>query len=575
MNSDNTFEHLVLILVPGLIILGVVMTVGAELAALVFGGHHALPFSPGATLSSLFHPGDPRAAWPVKVRSDVPSAFPFWLTVGCVLLAVAVGVFLIWGRLSNLWTRLTTFDGTLRREDDAQSTVHQLSSATALKEIKRLRPNRQADHKWARSEGLMIGRRGHQEMVANWEDSILIIGPPRSGKSTSLVSPWIVESPGPVVTTSTRPDVARMTTPIRKNVGPVVAFDPLGITDSVADVMKLRWNPIIGCERPEVALRRANAMASSIDMGTTSNGDFWRATGAEHLAYMLHAAALCGASPRELLSWVGTPKQMIIPARVLMQAPNAAVGWGDRLNATATSPAAQTTGSILAVVSSALAPLNHPRIYETCSADEPIPTEDLLRSKATIHLLSRMDQANAASLICALLTDLIAEARDIAAKNPNGRLEPPFSVLLDEAANIAPIPDLPALLATGGGESITVAVVFQSLAQARGRWGEPGANAILDASTIVIVLPGLTQEADLKALAALAGEVRETHRSKTIAAGGGSTTIDYRSRPALEPSELRELPAGSAYVLPRRFAPTIVKLVPVWNRPWSHLTKAV
>jgi type IV secretion system protein VirD4 len=52
------------------------------------------------------------------------------------------------------------------------------------------------------------------------------------------------------------------------------------------------------------------------------------------------------------------------------------------------------------------------------------------------------------------------------------------SLRQDEAANIAPIPSLPNLLADGGGSGITTVCVLQSLAQARARWGPAGADAM-------------------------------------------------------------------------------------------------
>ncbi len=54
------------------------------------------------------------------------------------------------------------------------------------------------------------------------------------------------------------------------------------------------------------------------------------------------------------------------------------------------------------------------------------------------------------------------------AASPGERLDPPL-LLLDEAANIAPLPSLPNRLADGGGSGITTVAVLQSLAQARTR----------------------------------------------------------------------------------------------------------
>jgi hypothetical protein len=51
--------------------------------------------------------------------------------------------------------------------------------------------------------------------------------------------------------------------------------------------------------------------------------------------------------------------------------------------------------------------------------------------------------------------------------------------LLDEAANIAPVHDLPALVSQAGGQSLQVVIGLQDLSQARARWGADAADGFL------------------------------------------------------------------------------------------------
>ena len=67
-----------------------------------------------------------------------------------------------------------------------------------------LRPSIQ--HPRASDVGYLLGRSCGREIWASVEDSILVIGPPRSGKGLHLVINAILDAPGAVVTTSTRPD---------------------------------------------------------------------------------------------------------------------------------------------------------------------------------------------------------------------------------------------------------------------------------------------------------------------------------------------------------------------------------
>ena len=57
--------------------------------------------------------------------------------------------------------------------------------------------------------GYRIGTSHGLDVWASVEDSLLVIGPPRSGKSLQIVVPSILDAPGGVVATSTRPAAGR------------------------------------------------------------------------------------------------------------------------------------------------------------------------------------------------------------------------------------------------------------------------------------------------------------------------------------------------------------------------------
>lgn len=50
-----------------------------------------------------------------------------------------------------------------------------------------------------------------QELFAGLQHSVLVLGPPRCGKTSTIVVPSVVEAPGAVVSTSTKPDVLETT----------------------------------------------------------------------------------------------------------------------------------------------------------------------------------------------------------------------------------------------------------------------------------------------------------------------------------------------------------------------------
>jgi type IV secretion system protein VirD4 len=70
-----------------------------------------------------------------------------------------------------------------------------------------------------RDLGYPLGRSRGLRCWASTEDSAVILGPPRSGKGLHLVIPMILDAPGAVITTSTRPDNLTATLDARRGSG--------------------------------------------------------------------------------------------------------------------------------------------------------------------------------------------------------------------------------------------------------------------------------------------------------------------------------------------------------------------
>ncbi len=56
----------------------------------------------------------------------------------------------------------------------------------------------------------------------------MILGPPRSGKTSAVMIPALMACLRAAVSTSTKPDVMRATIPARAEIGEVWLFDPAG-----------------------------------------------------------------------------------------------------------------------------------------------------------------------------------------------------------------------------------------------------------------------------------------------------------------------------------------------------------
>ena len=68
---------------------------------------------------------------------------------------------------------------------------------------------------------------------------MLLLGPPRSGKTSGVIIPAVLAHQGPAVVTSTKPDVARATASTRARDGRAWMFDPSGASSAPAGLEQL------------------------------------------------------------------------------------------------------------------------------------------------------------------------------------------------------------------------------------------------------------------------------------------------------------------------------------------------
>lgn len=418
--------------------------------------------------------------------------------------------------------------------------------------------------------GYLLGRSRGQAVWASVEDSMLLLGPPRSGKGLHIVINAILDAPGAVITTATRPDNIAATLTARQRHGPVAVFDPQRLAEGLP--AGLRWSPVRGCEDPLTAMIRATGLASATGLSTggVESGGFWEGKTRTALQALLHAAALDHRNPRELFGWTLSPSAAADAVAILSSHPNAAAGWSDSLESMIHADP-RTRDSIWMGVSLALSCLADPRVLDavTPAPGEQFDPVEFLTGNGTLYLLATGAGAGASwSLVAAFIEDLAETARHLAAGLPGARLDPPLLLALDEIGNLSPLPSLPVLMAEGGGTGITTMPVLQSLSQARDKWGDHAAGAIWDASIVKVILGGTSSARDLQDLSALIGE-RDEHTDTVSIGDYGSRSLQRSTRrvPVLPPETIRTLPFGTALVLLRSAPPLVTDLRPWTDRP--------
>src|SRR5690606_15446378 len=228
--------------------------------------------------------------------------------------------------------------------------------------------------------------------------------------------------------------------------------------------------------------------------------------------------------------------------------------------------------------------------------------QDFLRSRGTLYLMGRDQQYGSVAPLFTALVGEIYEAAYLEADNsPGGRMDPYVRFVLDEAAVICPLP-LHKWSADAGGRNIQLLVSVQSPSQLRERWGNNGAQTIMN-NSVRVALGGLSIPQDLEELSLLCGEKDEevasssssdddkTSRSVSVrrvrimpqdairqkkeqegasassrADDKTSPRVSVRPRRSMPQDAIRQMQEGTGLVFYRHLPPIRYALNPVWNR---------
>lgn len=449
--------------------------------------------------------------------------------------------------------------GDPRRALLRQRDLGDLSGAAALRKAATLRPTLSSVSD-PRDRGIRLLTIAGRDIWMSWEDVALIIMGPRSNKTSAIAVPAVISAPGLVVATSNKADLWALTSGLRGVTGPVWTFDP----QQIAYVRQTWWwdplRPIRDApeaNRVEAAARLAGHFTSTI--GGTKRDPFFHAAGEQVLTGTLLAAALSGGTVRDVLAWLQPGNRGAISA---LDTAGAHIEAAD-LEA-ALSGADVTTKGIFQTARTATKSLTSERILRWITPPHTwrVPTDRLIteldpwtvlatatRGPATLHLLSK-EGAGTAGPVVAALVDRILEVAELLAQAKGGRLDPPVVAVLDEAANICPITQLPQLYSHYGSRGIQAITILQSYQQGVGVWGEQGMEALWSAATIKLIGAGVDDHTFLQRLSGLIGD-HDVEKVSTSQDRGRGSSRQYSTakEPILPASRLRALSKDNAILL--------------------------
>jgi type IV secretory pathway TraG/TraD family ATPase VirD4 len=130
---------------------------------------------------------------------------------------------------------------------------------------------------------------------------------------------------------------------------------------------------------------------------------------------------------------------------------------------------------------------------------------------------------------------------------------------LDEAGNVAPLPNLAEIASTAPSHNIQLVSIFHDLAQARSRYGGQ-AETMINSHRARMLLPGVADLDTLRYFAGLVGDAEIHEITRTTGAGGTSRSAGRGRRPLVAADALRLLPDRHALLVYGRLAPVQLRL---------------
>jgi type IV secretion system protein VirD4 len=404
---------------------------------------------------------------------------------------------------------------------------------------------------------LILGRVGSKLIAAEERQSVIVLGPTQSMKTTGFAIPAILEWDGPVLATSIKTDLLRNTIESRSRRGDVWVYDPTSSTEHATST----WSPLAMCKDWRGAQRTAEwlAGASRTNGSGLSDADFWYAASAKLLGPHLFAAAKSGRTMADVVRWVNTQEEKEI--REALQA----AGVPEAIDAATASwkREQRQKSSVYTTVETVLNAYEDPVVAQSAMSCD-ISSEILLDgTPRTLYVVSPShEQRRLRPLFETLLQTMINYAFELSGRTGKP-LDPPLLVVLDEAANIAPLRDLDTLASTAASHGIQLVSVFQDLAQISTRYGER-AQTVVNNHRAKIVLSGISDTQTLEYASRLLGDEEVMQSSVTRGAYGSRSTTESMAMRSIAPANvLRSIRPGEGVLVYGHLPAARIRL-----RPW-------
>jgi type IV secretion system protein VirD4 len=344
--------------------------------------------------------------------------------------------------------------------------------------------------------GIYLGRGVDGDAMSGAERSTLVLGPSRSGKTSSLVVPNLLMTTSSCVVTSTKNDVVSLMARARRD-GATLLFDPSGTVPTPPGVQRIGYSPIRQSFDWDGAVLASRTLIDVARRGRPERSDdHWTERAGALVAPLLHAAALRGESLGQLASRVDERRCDDIVHELLERHGEHHPSVTSLRGVLATEE--RERSSIWSTASGLFAGVRTDAARAS-AREAPLDVDAFLSGPHQLHIVApSRHQAVSTPLVVGLIEELVHATYD--RHGQGARL----LLALDELANVAPLPRLAGIVSEGGGQGVLTLACLQDLSQARHRWGA-AADGFLSLFPTTVVLPGIADRTTLEMLRHLAG----------------------------------------------------------------------
>jgi type IV secretion system protein VirD4 len=428
----------------------------------------------------------------------------------------------------------------------------------------------------------------HDRKVVTLEErhGLLVIGPTQSGKSTGLAIPAILEGDDlAIVVLSVKGDLVDDTMAHRSTLpGCHWVFDPtdalrvpsgpageaIGTPDDIRRLglrqrlVRSGWTPLQSATSWQGALAVAFDLARSgaaASAGADGDNKFFYESAEAMLACYLYAAAnMPAGSMRTIVRWIAKHEKVEVEQILVgLESREAAEHF-----AGIHTDDKKTLSNIYSTARLLVSAWMDPTVAASSDRSDIVPSLFFDGNPNTLYLVAPPSNQERLRVVFNMLVKQLVDAA-FAWVLANGRpLDRKVLIVIDELANIAPIPNLDGIASTAASQGLQLLSIVQDVSQLVSRYGRDDAGTIVSNHRALLLLPGGKDLATLEMASKLLGSHEQPSMSVTRdASGRRSRTVSQRETPLASIDDLRLQRPGTGILIYGNVRGAQIEL-----RPW-------